>query len=366
MAIDAVIPNHHTKVERTSNFKNFKMNSIKFAYPYFLHFLWGIPFLCLFYIFVFRQKRKAYERFTPSQMFRRLARHVSLRRQKLKAVILILAYLFLVIGIARPQIGTKVEKVKRHGLDIFIALDTSLSMKAEDVKPNRLERATNAIMNFIGQMEGDRVGLILFSGTSFVQCPLTLDYDAIELFLDVVDSDTIPQAGTAIGKAINQAVEAFSNTEPKYKVMVIFSDGENHEKGLIESVRSAAAASSTAEAGIRIYTVGVGKTEGTPIPLYNRDGKFIGYKKDQFNQPVLSRLEEDTLRKIAKITNGRYYLVSSARKQLYSDISELESRELEERQFTQYEEKFHYFITIALILLIAELMLSDGRFDRAQ
>lgn len=253
---------------------------------------------------------------------------------------------------ARPQIGTKLGELKRHKLDIFVALDVSLSMKAEDVKPNRLEVAKNEIVNLIDQMKNDRVGLIFFSGTSFVQCPLTCDYNVVKLFLDIVDSDALPQAGTAIDKAIEKTIEAFSNTEPKYKIMLIFSDGENHSN-LIESANAAA------EAGIRIYTVGIGKPQGAPIPLYNNSGDLVGYKKNLLNHPVLSRLEEKVLREIARVTNGRYYSISSASKQLYDDISKLGDWELEKQQFTQYEDRSHYFIVIALILVSTELILSE-------
>lgn len=339
-----------------TNSKTSVMNFIRFANPYFLYLLLGIPFLCLFFVFVFKQKWNAFEKFSHSNTFQKIIPQVSFRKQKLKVAILILAYLFLVIAIARPQIGTKVEKVKRKGLDIFIALDTSLSMKAEDVSPNRLGRAKKEVLDFVEQIEGDQIGLILFSEISFVHCPLTLDYNAVRLFLDIVDSDIIPRAGTAISKSIETTIEAFSNIQPKYKIMIIFSDGENHAEGLIESARNAA------EEGIKIYTVGIGKKEGTPIPLYNLDGEFIGYKKDQFSQPVLSRLKDDTLREISRITNGRYYSTSFyTAKRLYSDISALQEKELNERQFTQYAEKFHYFIAISLILLVGELILSDRR-----
>jgi len=263
-----------------------------------------------------------------------------------------MVYCFLVIAIARPQIGTKPEKLKKQGIDIFIALDVSLSMKAEDLKPNRLEVAKNAIWNFIDKLKNDRVGLILFSGTSFVQCPLTLDYNAARLFLEIIDSDMLPHAGTSIGGAIEKAIEAFSKTDSKYKVLIIFSDGEEHENRWMDSAKDAA------KEGIRIYTIGIGKKEGTPIPIYNDDGELIDYKKGPDNQIVLSKLQENVLNNIARITNGRYYPISSLNKDFYSNISKFAIKELEKPKFTEYKEQAQYFIAVALILLIVELMIS--------
>ena len=213
-----------------------------------------------------------------------------------------LSYTFLVLALSRPQIGTTLELVKRSGLDIMIGLDISASMLAEDIKPNRLLKAKHAISSFIDRLEGDRVGLIAFAGDSFVQCPLTIDYAAAKLLLDALDVDTISQSGTEISQAIEIAASSFNQEEDKYKVLLFFTDGEDHGKRAIE------AAKATVNRGIRIYCVGVGlPNQGTPIPLRQSNGELRGYKHDRNGKPIVTKLEDALLREIAQLTNGNYY-----------------------------------------------------------
>ncbi len=335
-----------------SPFTPYKMSFIKFGHPQYLHFLWGIPALVLLYIFAFRKKRAAYARFSSVHLFKRLTT-VNFQRQQIKALLVIFGYTFLVFALARPQFGVQMAPAKRRGLDIIIALDTSLSMQAEDIKPNRFEKAKHEIKTLIDKLENDRVGIIAFAGTSFVQCPLTTDYGAVRMLMDILATDIIPHPGTAIGDAIRRAIKTFRNKEYKYKVLILVTDGEEHDSDSISAARIAA------QAGIKIYALGVGiPRQGTPIPLYD-NGRLIGYKSDAAGEPVLTKLNETILRRIAGLTGGQYYLASVKEQEidkLYKNISSLERRELEQRQFTQYAEGFQFFVVIALILLVAEAL----------
>ncbi|MFQ6041076.1 MAG: VWA domain-containing protein [Candidatus Poribacteria bacterium] len=366
------------------------MNFIKFGHPQYLHFLLGIPLLILLYIYAYRQKREAAERFGEFRLFQQLVSSVDFKRQKVKSLMVIFSYIFLTIALARPQFGSGLELVKRRGLDIMVALDISLSMQAEDVKPNRFQRAKHEIRALIDKLNGDRVGLILFAGDGFVQCPLTDDYDAAKMFLDVPPEPEylfrggLIQPGTDIGRAIRFAIKVFQSNEakhetrntdaygdifaqelslnkPKYKALILVTDGEH----LVPSSDPIQAAQEAAEAGIHIYTLGVGvEGQSALIPLRDHAGKFTGYKKDGTGAHVLTRLNDALLRKISASGGGRYYLASTQNSELddlYQDMSSLERRELEKLKFTRYEERFQYFLFVALLLLIVELILSERK-----
>lgn len=337
------------------------MNWIRFGHPHFLYLLWSVPFLILLYIYAFRQKQKAYQRFSSRHLFQRLTASVHFGRQKTKAALMILSYTFLVLALARPQIGTKLELLRRRGLDIMIALDISASMLAEDIKPNRLLKAKHAISSLIDRLGGDRVGLIAFAGSSFAQCPLTIDYAAAKLLLDALDVDTVSQGGTEIRQAIDTAVSSFNQGGDKYKVLIFFTDGEDHGEQAIEAAKAAT------NRGIRIYSVGVGlPNQGTPIPLREPSGEFLGYKRDRNGELVVTKLDDLLLREIAQLTRGNYYQATPSEAEidnLFEALASIERREIEERQFTQYEDRFQYFLALALLFLVWELLLTDRRRD---
>lgn len=338
------------------------MDWIRFGHPHFLYLLWGTPALLLLYFYASRQKRKAYQRFSSHHFFQRLTRSVHFGRQKAKIVLISLSYTFLVLALSRPQIGTTLEIVKRSGLDIMVGLDISASMLAEDIKPNRLLKAKYAISSFIDRLEGDRVGLIAFAGDSFVQCPLTTDYDAAKLLLNALNVDTISQSGTEISHAIEIATSSFNQAEHKYKVLLFFTDGEDHGKKAIEAAETAA------NQGVRIYCIGVGlPNQGTPIPLRHADGKFRGYKHDRNGKPVVTELEDALLREIAQLTNGNYYQATpggAEMDRLFAELGAIEKRKIEERQFTQYEDRFQYFLAFALLFLVWEFLLPESRSNK--
>jgi Ca-activated chloride channel family protein len=273
-------------------------------------------------------------------------------------LLLLTAVTFLVIGLANPQVGTRLEDVKQEGVDIFIALDVSLSMKAEDVKPNRLAKAKYEIGNLINRLGGDRIGLIIFSGESYVQFPLTTDYSAANLFLDVVDVESVPNPGTAIGSAVEQAMKSFNWEEPTKKVLVIITDGENNEGDAVAESEDAA------KKGVLMYAIGMGSPAGAPIPIYDANGRQVDFKRDRAGNVVLTKLDEVTLEKIATLGNGKYFRASSTQDELdaiYKDINALQKREFGTKQFTDYDDQFQYFIATAFILLLFEVLLSDKR-----
>ncbi|MBN2012390.1 VWA domain-containing protein [candidate division KSB1 bacterium] len=325
---------------------------------HYLHLLWLIPVLIVFYMLVFRWKKKALQRFGSMELLSKLTFSTSKVRQVWKVVLIIVATSFILFSLARPQIGTKLEEVKREGVDIIIAMDVSLSMMAEDIKPNRLEKAKHAVSSFIDLLQGDRVGLIAFAGVPFVQCPMTLDYGAANLFLDIMNPNLIPTPGTAIGDAITLAVKTFEERERKHKVLILITDGEDHQGDPLKAAELAE------KEGVVIYTVGVGSPTGVPIPMYGDHGNNTGFKKDKQGQVVTSKLDEITLEKIALQTNGKYYRASGSEAELtkiYNEISKMEKKELASVKFSQYEDRFQYVIVFAILLLVIEVLLPERK-----
>ncbi len=334
------------------------MLGFRFNNLLYLHLLWLIPLLIMFFVLVFRWKKNALERFGSLDLIKKLTQSISRKRQIGKVVLILLAVFFMIFSLAQPQIGTKLEEVKREGVNILVAIDVSLSMKAEDIKPNRLEKAKHMVSNIIDLMQGDRVGIIAFAGVPFVQCPLTLDYGAAKMFLDIMDSNLLPTPGTAIGAAILKAVETFEQRERKHKVLILITDGEDHEG---EPLKAAEVAE---KEGVIIYTVGIGSVKGVPIPLYNESGRNIGFKKNRENQVVTSKLDEITLEKIALQTGGKYYRATggeSELKKIYDEISKMEKKELASKKFSQYEDRFQYLLIFSIIFLIVEVFISERR-----
>ena len=334
------------------------MVGFRFDNLLYLHLLWLIPLLILFYVLVFRWKRNALQRFGSLDLIKKLTESISRKCQIVKVALILVAVFFMIFSLAQPQIGTKLEEVKREGVDILVAIDVSLSMKAEDIKPSRLEKAKHMVSNIIDLMQGDRVGIIAFAGDPFVQCPLTLDYGAAKMFLDIMDSDLLPTPGTAIGAAILKAVETFEQRERKHKVLILITDGEDHGG---EPLKAAEVAE---KEGVVIYTVGIGSVKGVPIPLYNDAGRNIGFKKDRDNQVVTSKLDEITLEKIALQTGGKYYRATGSEselKKIYEEISKMEKKELASMKFSQYEDRFQYVLIFSIIFLIAEVFISERK-----
>jgi len=335
---------------------------------YFLFFLL-IPIFIVFYYSVFKWKKRAMARFGNLDLVNKLSRSTSRGRQIGKAALLIFGVLFMTLALARPQIGTRLEEVKREGVDIVVALDVSFSMLAEDVQPSRLAKAKHEISTFIDLLQGDRIGLIAFAGEAFIQCPLTLDYGAAKTFLEIMDPSLIPAPGTNLSAAIALAMKSFESKERKYKVLILITDGEDHGDKTEEYVEAAD------KEGVIIFTVGIGSPKGVPIPLYDQRGAKRGFKKDQKDEVILTKLDELTLQKIALATGGKFYRSTTGETKLekiYEEISKMEKKELASMKFSQYEDRFQYVLGGAIFLLILELVISErvktgrewrGRFE---
>ena len=331
---------------------------MKFSNLQYTHLFWLIPILVLFYFWAFRSKRRALEAFAESHLIPNITTTVSLLRQKIKAFLVIVTVFFLILALIGPRWGFRWQEAKRRGIDIIVALDTSKSMLTEDVKPNRLERAKLAVKDLLNLLTGDRIGLIAFSGTAFVQCPLTLDYGAFSLALNRIDTNIIPRGGTNLASAILEAMNAFGTKGKKHKALIIITDGESHEGEPEETTKKAA------EVGIKIFCVGIGNKEGELISITDEQGNRT-YLKDREGKYVQSKLDEVTLKKIALTTAGSYVKASGAEFGLdiiYNEkIAKMEKRELESKLQKRYEERFQIPLMIAFLLIVMETFISDRK-----
>lgn len=329
---------------------------------------WLVLGLGFFYLWAFKSKIRLIERFVDRNLAAFIAESFNAKKFWIKAGLILLAFSLCIAALGRPQWGFKWEQVKRKGVDIFIALDVSKSMLAEDVKPNRLGRSKLAILDMLKNLQGDRVGLIAFSGSAFIQCPLTNDYNGFLLSLDDIDTNTIPKGGTDISSAIKEALRGFAphqrgpvigeGAAKKYRVLIIISDGEDHEGDAERMAKEAA------KEGIRIYCVGIGSPEGELITITDSGGNK-GFLKDKEGRVVKSKLNESLLERIALATGGSYVRARATEfglDVLYNErISKMEKREIESKNKKRYYERFQIPLAIALIMLMLEPLLSERK-----
>ncbi len=331
---------------------------MRFAAPeYFWAFLL-VAVLAALYWYAARRKRRLLETFADRGLLDNLIRNFSPTVRRYKVAMLFLGMIIVVICLARPQFGTHMEVLKREGQDVMIVVDCSNSMLAEDMKPSRIERAKQEVRGLIERLQGDRVGLTAFAGGAYIQCPLTLDYSAASMFVDVLSTDLIPLAGTNLAEAITVATSGFESKERKNKVMIVITDGEDFGDGLAEAVSAAKLA------GVNVFTIGIGRPEGEPIPLRNVRGELVGYKKDDAGELVMTRLDEPTLQEVAAATEGRYFHAAQgeiALDQIYEEIDAMQKKELQDILMTQYEDRFQYLLPLAIVLLAGEVLLSERR-----
>ncbi len=331
---------------------------LRFEHPEYLYWLLVIPVLIAIYIFIRIINKRQFKKFADNKFLEFLIPLASRARSNTKFILFILVITLGIFAAANLQTGSKMEEVKREGIDMFFCIDISNSMNAEDIAPNRLERSKQAINNIINQLRGDRIGIIIFAGNAYVQLPITTDYAAAKLFLSTINTSLIPSQGTEIGSAINLAIKSFGNSENS-KAIIVISDGEDHENG--DAVK---AAQEAAKLGIKIYTIGMGLEDGAPIPLYNQYGKRTGYKKDREGNIVITKLDDNMLRQIAEIGDGIYRRASNSNvglDEIIDEINKAEKTEIDSKIFTDYEDQFQWFLGVAIILLIMEILISSGK-----
>ncbi|HZK09177.1 MAG TPA: VWA domain-containing protein [Bacteroidales bacterium] len=336
------------------------MQILKFAEPDYFYALLLIPLFIILFVVMRTWRRRAMRRFGEQPLVKRLTPNISRSRPVLKFILLILAFAFIAVGLANLQVGSKLETVERKGIDIVIAIDVSNSMLAEDIKPSRLLSARQAISRLLDKLKNDRIGIVVFAGKAYTQLPITTDYAAARLFLSTINTDIVPIQGTAIAEAIKLSAEAFGESEHQ-KAIIIITDGEDHEGDAI------IAAKKVAENGILVYTIGMGLPEGAPIPVYDRYGNQSGFRKDRNNNTVITRLNEDMLRQIADAGKGEYVRANNTQAGLdviFDEINKLEKTKFESRVFSDYENRFQYFLAVALILLLIEFSVFDRRGRR--
>ncbi len=330
---------------------------IRFAHSEYLYALALVPALLLLFVWVLLRTRRMLRDFGNPALLAKLMPDYSKIKKPLKFGLLVLALLFLILGLANPQVGTKFEEVKRAGVDIIIALDVSASMKAEDIKPNRLESAKQEISRMLDKLQNDRIGLVVFAGESYMQLPLTTDYSAARLILSSIDVDAVPGPGTAIGSAIRLAMKSFVEGDQKHKVIVLITDGENHEDDAIAAAKDAHAE------GVIIHTIGMGLPEGAPIPIY-QDNRLVGYKKDESGATVITKLDEQALTEIASTGGGKFIRASNQQSELDEVLKEIEGMEKKEfgaKVFTEFEDRFQYLLAVAVFLLALEFFTAEKR-----
>ena len=326
-----------------------------FAQYRYLYLLLLVPLFLVGYGVWRSMRSRRVRKFGDEELVKALMPSWSGSKGWVRMILFSLAFAFFVIGLARPQIGAKLSEHKSHGAEIVICLDVSNSMLAEDYSPNRLDRAKLAISRLTDKLKDDRVGLIVFAGSSFVQLPVTTDYVSAKMFLGSIDTESVPIQGTAMGDAIFTGIRSFSAQSEKSRVIIVISDGENHEDDPV------AAAKEAAENGIRVYTVGVGSSEGQPIPV---DG---GLLKDKDGEIVVTKLDEDMLRKVAKAGNGAYVHAGNDEfglNPIIDDIRRMEDEEFGSVVFEEYDEQYMYFFGIALALLVIEMLIGARRPKR--
>jgi Ca-activated chloride channel family protein len=332
------------------------MQLFRFANPDFLYLLLLLPVMVILWILNDIRKKKALRRFGNSELVDKLMPEHSRVRPFLKFVLQILAFSAVIIIVARPQFGSKLEEVKKEGVEVIIALDVSNSMLAEDIQPNRITRAKQALTRLIDNLDNDKIGLIVFAGDAYTQIPITTDYVSAKMFLNAINPDMVPKQGTAIGSAIELGMKSFSPGEGKSKAMIIITDGENHEDDPVSAAREAA------KSGIVIHTIGIGSAEGVPIPVtVNGKRDFL---KDRDGNTVITKLDEEILKQIAVTTGGNYVRASNTNiglDQIFAEIKKMKKQDLESKMYTEYNDQFQIFAVIALFLLVMDFIIMERK-----
>ncbi|MEP6614426.1 MAG: VWA domain-containing protein [Mucilaginibacter sp.] len=333
---------------------------LRFAHT---EYLWGlllVPLFILLFIAVSRWKAKAVKALGDRNVVNMMISDVSFSRPWLKFILFAIAFGFLVIGAADPQIGSKMEEEKHKGADLMILLDVSNSMLSQDLAPNRLENAKRAIAQLIENLHGDRIGIIVFAGEAYVQLPVTTDYSAAKLFLNTINTNMVPTQGTAIGAAIDLGMKSFDFKDGTGKAMIIITDGENHEDDAV------AAAKNATDKDVTVHVVGVGSADGAPIPIY-QNGRQVGFHTDSAGKTVVSKLDENMGKEIAAAGNGAYVRATNANSGLgivMDQIDKIQRKTVDTKSFKDFEDRFQIFLALAFLLLVIEFFISNRKSQR--
>ncbi|MBQ7623572.1 MAG: VWA domain-containing protein [Bacteroidales bacterium] len=327
-----------------------------FASPLYLWLLLAVPVIPVVYGILRAFRRRRIRAFGDETLVRKLMPSWSGAKGWVRIILFDLAFMCLVLGAARPQMGARLKEHETKGAEIMICLDVSNSMLAEDYSPSRLDRAKLAISRVVDKLQGDRIGLVIFAGTSFVQLPITTDYVSAKLFLGSIGTGSVPVQGTAIGDAIYTAAKSFSAQSEKSRAIIVITDGENHEDDAVEAARE------VASTGIKVYTIGVGSLRGQPIPV---NGELL---KDSEGEIVVTRLDEGTLRKIASEGGGAYVHAGNEEfglNPIIDDIKKMEAEKYNSVVFEDFDEQFMYFLAAALALLAIEMLIGERRHKKS-
>lgn len=333
------------------------MDMIRFEHPEYFFLLLLIPVFVTVFAFARHRRTRALRRFGRQEVLKQLMPWASIYRPWIRFSLLMVALAFLVMSAVNPQLGSSLEEIKREGVDIIVALDVSQSMQAEDIRPNRLERAKLSVARLIDRLENDRIGLVVFAGNAITQVPLTSDHHAARMMLRTVTANSVQVQGTSISSAIERAIASFPDKDLSNKVLIIISDGENH---MDDPVQAAAAAS---QLGLTIFTVGIGTPEGAPIPVY-RNNQLTGFQRDNQGNTIVTRYDEPTLSQIAKAAGGVFQAGRGADMgltQILDEIRKMEKQEFDSTIFADYESRYHYFLFFALVFLILEVFVHERK-----
>lgn len=325
---------------------------INFASAQYLFLLLLIPVFFILYAVMLRLRRRRIKNFGDPLLVSQIMPSYSKGKGWVRVTLFAIAFFFFAIGLSRPQIGAKLKEHQTRGAEIMIALDVSNSMLAEDYSPNRLERAKLAISKLVDRLRDDRIGLIVFAGSSYVQLPITTDYVSAKMFLSTITTESVPIQGTAIGDAINTCAKSFSAQSEKSRAIVVITDGENHEDDPVEAARLAASV------GIKVYTIGVGSPEGQPIPV---NGELL---KDRNGDIVVTRLDEQVLSDVAEAGGGKYVRAGNSEfglTPIVDDIRQMEDEQLNSVVFEEFDEQYMYFFAIALFFFVVEMLVGERR-----
>ncbi len=331
---------------------------IQFDEKIYFYLLGIIPIMIVLFVLLQIWKKRTQKKFANLSLLKQLTPDKSDFKSSFKLILVLLGLAFLILGMVNPKIGTKLETVKREGVDIVFAVDVSKSMLAEDIAPNRLEKSKRLVSEIINQLASDRIGIIAYAGQAFPQLPITTDYGAAKMFLQSMNTDMLTSQGTAIDQAIELATTYYDDEDQTNRVLFIISDGEDHSEGsTLKSVEDAK------EAGIRIFTIGVGKEKGAPIPI-KRKGVVESLKKDSQGEVVITKLNEEVLRDIADEGNGEYIdgtNTDTAVAYIKEQLNQMDKKEFEAKQFAEYKDQFQWFLGAGLLFLLLDVFVLDKK-----